>query len=139
MNRLLWIVLPTMSLLFGCATSDQGIKFGARFAGASKGKLDCDNTNRCDVAIVDPFCDIFGCSGSVDHDPINLINGRPNVRVTWTLPSGYTFCRQVGDGVFLKTETSEQFELAPDNGHETCTDSITITAKNTVAVCHGVG
>ena len=100
------------------------------FGGATKGHLDCD-TSQCTVA-VSPSCVPAGaCGGTLNYDPIDLKNQNLNVKVTWILEKGYGFCKRLGDGVFLKDETSDQFDPETDNGSTKCIDSFFMIAHNT--------
>jgi hypothetical protein len=135
MNRLCFLALATAILLCGCALRpvDPGvITVNSYFAGATKGHLDCDRS-QCAVAVI-PSCAPSGaCGGKVDYDPIDLKNQNLNVKITWTLDKGYGFCKSLGDGVFLKSETSNQFDPEPNTGNPKCTDSYFIIAHNSVS------
>ncbi len=130
MRQLFWVVLVTATLAAGCATREPGsITFNSYFGGAIRGAFDCVSS-QCLVA-VSPSCAGSACGGSLQYDPINLANGNGNVKITWTLPDGYAFCKQIGDGVFLKSENSDQFKLETYNGSDNCAGSFTIMAANT--------
>ena len=130
MRKLMLLAAATM--LAGCAGPQSGgvRSFDMAYNGVSKDakpKL-CDNGNRCEIPLV-KCKDPSKCELELIDDPINFEAGKKDIKVTWTLPAGYQFCPQMGDGIFLKDASSDQFELF-DNKVFTCSGSISIIAKN---------
>ena len=71
-----------------------------------KGRSKKCDTSPCDTKIDDftscyPF---FGCYGTVEDEAIHLKNGAHNIDIVWSLPTGFWFCDNLGDGVFLKVQ-----------------------------------
>jgi hypothetical protein len=74
------------------------------FPAAQAYRCDKTNANPCDATVASTRCLlIFGCSGTLDHDPLVLVRSKNEIDITWTLPAGFGFCTKLGDGVFLKS------------------------------------
>jgi hypothetical protein len=129
MSRRWWLVLGTVTLAVGCATRGP-----AYFGGSKVGPHPCDDSGPCSVEVY-PSCAGSACGGSLQYDPLNLVNRKGPVKITWTLQSDqtgtYVFCKQLGDGVFLKDEVSDQFKLETYTGTYACVDNVSIMAANT--------
>lgn len=80
----------------------------------------CDASARC-IVNVTPTSPAGACSdGSVDNDPVTLINLNTKKHIVWHLPNNYQFCKANGDGVFLKaSDADNQFDsmYATDNAN----------------------
>jgi|GEM_PF-5887810 len=130
MSKLILLAVATM--LAGCAGSQSGgvRSFDRAYDGVSKlaKPKPCNNANKCDIELV-KCKDPSKCELELLDDPIKFEAGKKGIKVTWLLPAGYQFCPQMGDGIFLKKASSDQFELF-DNKVFTCNKSISIIAKN---------
>jgi hypothetical protein len=103
------LALASCVLLFGCATGGPGMR---AFDSVTGQATTCSGP--CDIEVQPSACFLAWCGGKVQYDPIYV--DKPNVPITFNLPEGYGFCRQRGDGVFLKSEDSDEFESDPSNG-----------------------
>jgi hypothetical protein len=122
-----WIALVAAALLLGCATVDTKFRTSnSYFAGPKDGDKRCKEKEDCPDNKIDPSCFLWACGGSLSFDPLYLAKG--GHKITWVLPPDYGFCRQLGDGVFLKDETSDQFKL--EDYKEGCQRTFTIHADN---------
>ena len=73
------------------------------FPTAQPYRCDKSKANPCEATVASAAClPLFGCSGSLDHDPLVLTRKQNEIDITWTLPAGFGFCPALGDGVFLK-------------------------------------
>ncbi len=101
MARISLLIIACLTLV-GCETTPRQLAAPLR----------CGETGRpCEVNIVNPTCTMTSCTAGVDLDPITFIRDKHRIRVRWTLPDGFGFCTQVGDGVFLKEpDPNDQFE-----------------------------
>lgn len=120
-NRIL--ALASCVLLFGCATGGSGMRTFDSYTGQP---TTCSGP--CDIG-VKPSCFFGWCGGKVEYDPINVTT--KNVIITWNLLDGYEFCRKRGDGVFLKSEDSDEFDPDPSNGEgQPCKSWFKLKDKN---------
>lgn len=116
------LALASCVLVVGCATGGSGLR---TFDSYTSRPTTCSGP--CDIG-VKPSC-FFSCGGKVEYDPINVT--KQNVVITWNLPEGYAFCRNRGDGVFLKSEVTDQFDPDPSNGEgQPCKSWFKLKDKN---------
>jgi hypothetical protein len=71
----------------------------------------CDASAPC-IVKVSPATPSGACSdGTVNNDPVTLVNRNTRKNIVWRLPNNYQFCKAAGDGVFLKTtDDDNQFD-----------------------------
>jgi hypothetical protein len=131
-------------IVAGCGSTGRGSGAGQIVTtsySVGSGSFYCKPSGKCQVTISDPSCDVFGtCSATLDYDPIILVKGYNHVDVTWQLPSGYGFCPDEGDGVFLKkVDPGNQFDktgaMGADvdlGGIKKCKDSFHWNGRNTI-------
>jgi hypothetical protein len=98
------------------ACSSMPIESTLRLGGRSSPSathLDCAAGNANKKCKVDIIEDCFGaiCKFVAGVDEIHLANNNPNIDIVWTLPQGYTFCKQYKSdgGVVLKGTSDDQF------------------------------
>jgi len=113
------ILLAAASCVVLAACSSTPSRDGFPFPKARYDTQYCKNKT-CEVAIIDPGCDIFGtCTADLNYYTTILVAGNTEVDVYWNLPDGYGFCSEEGEGVYLKdVDPKDQFDKIGATGSE---------------------
>jgi len=113
-------------ILAACSTAPPNKGGGIHVTSQDDTKtLYCTSTGKpCNLAVIEPICVAYACSGGVDYYTTVLVKDNYELNVTWTLPDNYGFCPAEGDGVYLKdNDPEDQFDKSGITGKDVKLDS----------------